>query len=466
MRHRFHVKVLLLAVGVGALVAAVPPNYLDYGLAAGISAVAASAYRYWIRADSRIVQSIPVFLLWAAFWLAVLAPLAHIAVNALLYDSMLDAAEYHNHATSIANEWRSLTLPNAGRGLPGTGFVDLFLGTVYVVVPDSIQAGALIFSLCSLVGRLLFLRVILDFVSGRALSVLGGCLLLLPSLVYWPAIPGKDALMVLFLGLAAYSTAKIVAFSRKHVLLLVVGLLGAVLVRPHMGAIMALSVLTSLSVIAFSIVQVPVSLRARGWVSTVIGLVLAALAFSFAARQLLEYANIDKSLVAGLESFALSRASVDYGGGSSFNNTPVLTLGRNPIEVLLASLHAVVTAVLRPFPYEAPNLPGLLHSVESLGLAILLGLQVTGRGVLRAGFHPLLWLSVAFTVQYSVAMSFVNNFGVIVRQRVQVIPFLILLAAIVASNKGFEVGNQKVSGRRDHMPVRVRSKDGVTRWRA
>lgn len=433
MRHRFHGMVLLLAVGVGAAVVAIPPRYLDYGFpAVGVIVIAASVYRHWIRAHSRNVQPISRSLLWAAFWFAVLAPFAHVAVNALLYGSMLDAAEYHNHATSIANDWRSLTLPGTGRGLPGTGFVDLFLGTVYVAIPDSIQAGALIFSFCSLAGRLLFLRVMLDFVSGRALAVLGGCLLFLPSLLYWPAIPGKDALMVLFLGLATYSTAKLLAFNRKHVLVLVVGLLGAGLVRPHIGAMMALSVLLALAVRAFSTVRLPVYLRARGWTLTVIGLLTAGAAFSFAAMQLLEYANIDKSPVAGIESFALSRSSVDYGGGSSFDNVPVLTRGDNPIEGLLALPHAVITAVLRPLPHEAPNVPGLLHSLESLGLVILLALQVKGRGLLRARSHPLLLLSVAFTVQYALAMSFVNNFGVIVRQRVQVIPFLILLAAIVA----------------------------------
>src|SRR5205807_3285257 len=65
-------------------------------------------------------------------------------------------------------------------------------------------------------------------------------LFLLPSVVFWSACIGKDAVILLSIGLAAYGLAKL----GQHIvvagaLLVATGIAGVVLVRPHVAVMLA-----------------------------------------------------------------------------------------------------------------------------------------------------------------------------------------------------------------------------------
>ena len=93
---------------------------------------------------------------------------------------------------------------------------------------------------------------------------------------------------------------------------------------------------------------------------------------------------------------------------------------------------AVVTVLFRPFPWEAPSPVTFAASVESL---ILLLLTITsGRRLLTAlknvrstGYTA---YALVYVVVFVATFASIGNFGILARERVQMLPiFFILLAA-------------------------------------
>jgi hypothetical protein len=94
---------------------------------------------------------------------------------------------------------------------------------------------------------------------------------------------------------------------------------------------------------------------------------------------------------------------------------------------------AIVTVLLRPFPFEA-------HNAESLGTALegmlLVALIVTSfrrlkhlpRALLRESYVA---YGMAGTLLFCYLFSYVANFGILARQRTQVLPFLFVLLAFI-----------------------------------
>ena len=64
----------------------------------------------------------------------------------------------------------------------------------------------------------------------------------LPSLVFWPSSIGKEAWMLLGIGLTAFGAAKLLVGSWGWVLPLAAGLGGTALVRPHVTAMLATAI--------------------------------------------------------------------------------------------------------------------------------------------------------------------------------------------------------------------------------
>jgi hypothetical protein len=93
---------------------------------------------------------------------------------------------------------------------------------------------------------------------------------------------------------------------------------------------------------------------------------------------------------------------------------------------------AVISILFRPFPFEANNLQAMISSAES---TLLLVLFFRARSRLKGVPKMLLRTPyVAFSVMYLMlfAMAFSNfaNFGIVVRQRVQVLPMALVLLAV------------------------------------
>ena len=88
-----------------------------------------------------------------------------------------------------------------------------------------------------------------------------------------------------------------------------------------------------------------------------------------------------------------------------------------------------MTVLLRPFLWEAHNLQAMFAALESL---LWLGLGWRGRRVfLERVRHlreqPWLGFSVIYSLILILALGSASNFGIIARQRVSILPFLLML---------------------------------------
>ena len=100
---------------------------------------------------------------------------------------------------------------------------------------------------------------------------------------------------------------------------------------------------------------------------------------------------------------------------------------RTPLDVPFAA----VTVLFRPFPGEALNLLGILASLESLALLALVAARLRP-GVLFREMRrsPFVVFSLSYVLLFAVAFSNIENAGILVRQRGQVLPLLLVFAAL------------------------------------
>ena len=115
-------------------------------------------------------------------------------------------------------------------------------GAVYTLIGSSKLGGFVFFSWLGFWGLFFFYRAFTIAVPlGRRRSY-ALLLFFLPSLVFWPSSIGKEAWMMFSLGIAAYGVAKILTYATWRGLIICgVGLWAAGMVRPHMAALVAVS---------------------------------------------------------------------------------------------------------------------------------------------------------------------------------------------------------------------------------
>ncbi len=122
-----------------------------------------------------------------------------------------DAKLYDQSGTEIAESFHrgELSLTDLLALRQGTGFIDDLTGLLYALTGPSRLGGFLVYSFIGFWGLFLFhraARIGLPEGSQRRYALL---VFFLPSLVFWPSSIGKEAVMMLSLGLCAYGAARI-----------------------------------------------------------------------------------------------------------------------------------------------------------------------------------------------------------------------------------------------------------------
>lgn len=227
--------------------------------------------------------------------------------------------------------------------------------------------------------------------------------------------------MTLMLGLAAYGAARILARKRAGFALLGIGLAGIVVVRPHVSAILMVSL-----VIAYLLRRPPAGASLLSPLAKIGGIVVLLLALVVVVGETKELFGVKDRFNAQAVSQVLDRARSQTSnarsvyGGASTDLSPT----RFP--------SALVSVLIRPYPWESGNVLALGASLEGM---VILGLLVTSwrrvvgavRSVLRT---PYVVLCLCYSVLFVYGFSSFANFGVLTRQRVQVFPFLLVLLAL------------------------------------
>jgi hypothetical protein len=361
------------------------------------------------------------------FWLLVAALLVKLA-GALVfhvvaydyYQGIADTEGYHKGGLLLAEQFRA---GNYDTGpVDGVRFVQILAGIVYTLIGDTKLGGYMFFSWLGFWGLFFFYRAFTIAVPEGRKRVYARLLFFLPSLAFWPSSIGKEAWMMLALGVAALGTARVLSLRTwRGLLLSALGMWMAALIRPHVAALMAVGL-----AVGYLFRQPRQELRelapiAKVLSAIVVGVVAAVVLLR--AERFLADAGIDTERgVAGVQNSIAQRSSE---GGSYF---PPSIL-RSPTQ----APQAVFTVMFRPHPLEAHNAPAVISSLENSFLLLLTILYLPrGLAVLRSvRRHPYVALALAYVTMFIIAFSSFANFGNLVRQRVQVLPlFLVLLCAV------------------------------------
>ena len=245
-------------------------------------------------------------------------------------------------------------------------------------------------------------------------------LLLLPSLIFWTAGIGKDAVIMLGLGLSVAGLRCLVdlGLARRGLcyVLLGIAVLGAI--RPHIALILFASAVIALviSLVGSKYRNLPTRVFA---LSALIPITL----FAIQQTRTLIGVSSDGSLWEAAQGRAES--ATKQAGGSSFATSVV----ESPLDLP----RALVTSLFRPFPWETQSPLQMVVSLEAVLLAtmILWSLWSLLREPSRLAWNFTLAFCCTYIILFSGFLVSAGNFGIIARQRTQVIPFVVLLIAMV-----------------------------------
>jgi hypothetical protein len=341
------------------------------------------------------------------------------------FQNAADAVEYHNVGNKLAVSFRQLDFGvDTGRQIPGTGSLRYLSGLVSVVTGPNMFAQFLVFTVIAFIGAVLFyLAFVTGFPEGdhRRYALF---ILLWPSLAFWPSSVGKEAAMSFGIGLLSLGAARLYSRKRGGSLVFAVGLTAVVMIRPHIGLTLLIA-----AFVAYLFINRTGASRSLGFgklflsaIMLVAGLIVAGSTANFLGLETLGSEEISTSL----ENTA---AQTSQGGGEF---TPIRA--SNP----LLYGGSLVTVLFRPFPFETHNLESVLTSIESTFLIALIiasarRLRRLPRYLLR---QPYVAYAFSTVLLFGYLFSVVSNFGILARQRTQVLPLLFVLLSVPAMVRG------------------------------
>jgi len=366
---------------------------------------------------------------WVARWLllGLLAKLvaAYIRYYTLTvtYNGVGDASQdYDTNGRAFAHAWHTGGRPPVLTDLRETNFIRWFTGVVYYVFGSSLLAGTFVFALLALIGSYFWYRATVEAVPMLDRRLYLGFVLFAPSIVFWPALVGKEALMQLALGTFALG----MAFMLRQRLFpgLAIGVAGGWLmwvVRPHLLAIVAIA--AGAAYLAGRVRRD--SVKKPGLLSRPTGIIVVALLVAFTITQGAKFLGLSSLSLSSVQTELDATTASTAQGGSAFHS------GKNSLSPLYLPRNAV-TVFLRPFPWEIQGSLQIFASLESM---ILAGLVIVRRKSLRIAFArsretPFLMMCWVMCILYAMAFAAFANFGLLVRQRSLVLPALLVLFAI------------------------------------
>jgi hypothetical protein len=342
----------------------------------------------------------------------------------LRYRDAADALEYHEEGTRLAGSFRAFDLGvDPGRPVPGTGTIRLVSGVVHSLSFDDLLTSFVVFSLAAFVGCLLFVRALEVALPEADLRRYALAVMLWPTLWFWPSSLGKEAWMLLALGLTSLGVAHVVTHrAGRAVGPLAAGLVMAGFVRPHVGML-------ALAALAVAVLLAAPRAAGRRWTARILVAVLVLVGGAVMADATADRLDLDDLGASSVTSALADTSDQTAQGSSRFR----------PVDVThpLGFPVAVVTVLFRPFPHEVGDLVGLASALEGAAMALWLAFSLPRvRTALRSARRlPYLLYAAAFTLGFCYAFSSIANFGILVRQRSQVLPFVFVLVSLPAVAK-------------------------------
>ena len=368
------------------------------------------------------------------FWLLVLALLVKFIGSVVryyvaydVYGGVADAAGYHDAGVRISERFGAGVFDTGLDSLSDTDFIRFLTGIVYSFIGPSGLGGFFLFSWLGFWGLYYFYRAFRIAVpEGRSWGY-AKLVFFMPTLVFWPSSIGKEAWMVFSLGIAALGAARILTGRTWRGLIVAgVGLWAAAIVRPHVAGLMAVALAAG-----FLFRRPRRELQTFAPVSKGVGLVaVIVVAFLLVGRtdDFLRKAAIQTE--GGVTAVLRQTVERTETGGSRFAPSILESPTRAPL--------AVLTVLYRPFLFEVHNVQALAASLETTFLLLLT--LARWRWVLEAfrrlRRQPYLAMAFAYAGLFVVAFSAFANFGLLARERAQLLPLILVLVCVPPASDG------------------------------
>jgi hypothetical protein len=337
-----------------------------------------------------------------------------------LYNAAVDAFHYWTVGKSLSNSynfegWAAFRPPYWN-----TNLINNICGIVMLVTRDALPALFLVFALSALWGGFFFYRAFqIAFPQGDQ-KLFGLLIFLLPSILFWSSAIGKDGPAQLFIGISCYGYAR--WSQRPNIsagLICIVGVVGMTAIRPHIGAMLALAM------------AVPYAFGSSrsNWMNKSAKILIVPIVFAatFAlVKQAGEFVGVESgSAQAGFDR-ANTLTTNTQTGGSAFN-------GGGSLPVRIAESPVLV---FRPFPWEIHNATTLFSSIEATGLLVFCWSRRRELRVITKEWREpyvmfLMFYTVLFSLSFAAATS---NFGILVRQRIMLLPMFLMLFCAIPSH--------------------------------
>ncbi|WP_412062443.1 hypothetical protein [Rubrivirga sp. IMCC45206] len=290
----------------------------------------------------------------------------------------------------------------------GVSFVSHIVGLLFALVGPTTVGGFMAFSMVSYVGIVSLALAFHRTYPTIPLESYLVWIVLFPSLWFWPAALGKDAIVLCGVGLATLGFVGRAGHPRWLMMILGTGLVFGI--RPQVAAVLVVCLAAGQWGGAGGTWDLKRLVQSALLIGAGVGAVYLAsgqLGFSLFSTDEVEVY------------FASKSAAVNKGGSA---------LGMDTVSPWMAP----VNVLFRPFVWEANGSTVLISAIEILSVWILAWAR---RRQIAAFIRlhrktRLFWFGIAFVALYSVALGLsLTNMGIVARQRVHILPFLFLAFA-------------------------------------
>jgi hypothetical protein len=332
-----------------------------------------------------------------------------------------DSIRYYRAATEFAAVWQSGRIPEfSGRGGFATQLVEWLTGLMFAVFTPDLLGGFMIFAVLTFFGQLLLYAAFRRWAKPHHLKPYAVLLFLLPTFAFWPSSIGKDALVILGLGLAAYGVSRVLErFQLRWIAAMGLGLAGLGAIRLHIAALVVGG-----AAAAALFARPPV--RGGGYglrrLAFLGGCAAAGLLVLLLLPELLGFRLEDTQDLEFITSEVVRRTSER---GTVASGGPVT----GPADVPAA----LALVLFRPFVFEASEPQHLLAALETTFLLVLvvwrLPAMLGNLGTWRRNGY--LVFCTFYTLAFAIAFSAVRNLGIIARQRGQVLAMFLAVVILL-----------------------------------
>jgi hypothetical protein len=329
-----------------------------------------------------------------------------------------DSLRYYSVAVRLAEDWRSGQIPAlTGNGSLGTQVVEAATGALFAIATPSLLGGFVLYAMISYLGQLGFYAAFRRWAQPHQLKPYAFLVLFLPTYAFWPSSIGKDALVVLFLGVVAYFISRLLEGFEFRWVIPVAACLGALgLIRIHIAALGAIALVATVIV---SKLRIGAGLPAK--TRKFLTFAGAAAAVFLAVSLIPDIVGLELSDPDDIVPFTTEIARRTSEDGTVASGNPVRSLVDVPA--------AVVLVLFRPFVFEATELQHLMAAAETTLILLLsiwkLPAMIRNWGQWRRNGY--LVFCTFYTLAFAIAFSVVRNLGIIARQRGQVLAFFLAL---------------------------------------